>query len=679
MKRNFALQTPYKVSYTITSSPFMLDTTQQSPEVEVELSNISSGDVIVVDQEGATMDTIEFSKSKVYRLTGGFYIPVSVRSIGAGSISIPPHDHDNLYYTKTEIDNGYATINHNHNNLYNTKAEITALLSAKANTSHNHTVADITDLTSNYYNKSQIDTSLSSKADLVGGFIPTSQIPAIAISDYLGGVSSLAGLTSLSGQVGDWASIDTGNDTGTYIITTGTGSQSSDWKKLPVPASGASVTSVNGQTGVVVLGKADIGLGNIDNTSDLNKPISTATQTALDNTVKKTGDESISGLKVFGNKLEALDIIKISGGASSTENLTAGGGAGRFGLVAGYLGTMAGRLLFGDGTGWRFGFSTGLPNNPTDIMVMRDTGEIYGNFLFPQGHMTNGKIVTSVTSGTLTVAIKTLSGNDPSITEPVYIRIGNTVRKLTQSAFISPSAGGDWCNLSNLEMQNQEVDLFVYLGWSTSVNRVVIGVSRISHGRIHADFSSTGSDERFLMEFQGMNGSDELEVVGRINAILSNTQQWSIPATPVIINRPIFESRLLTYSPQGSVSGGGFSLGNGTLEGRYIINKRMIDSNIRFNCGSTTNMGTGQVSFSLPLQNNISFYGLQVRTVGGGSGVAYNGGSYALTPVTNDYNGNGGVFWLTAGSANSGVVGANNPFTWGAGCYAGVSWSYGLV
>lgn len=41
------------------------------------------------------------------------------------------------------------------------------------------------------------------------------------------------------------------------------------------------VVSVNTKVGVVVLDKTDIGLGNVDNTSDLNKPISTATQTAL--------------------------------------------------------------------------------------------------------------------------------------------------------------------------------------------------------------------------------------------------------------------------------------------------------------------------------------------------------------------------------------------------------------
>lgn len=41
------------------------------------------------------------------------------------------------------------------------------------------------------------------------------------------------------------------------------------------------VDSVAGKTGVVTLVKADVGLGNVDNTSDANKPISTTTQNAL--------------------------------------------------------------------------------------------------------------------------------------------------------------------------------------------------------------------------------------------------------------------------------------------------------------------------------------------------------------------------------------------------------------
>lgn len=55
---------------------------------------------------------------------------------------------------------------------------------------------------------------------------------------------------------------------------------------------GGAIDSVNGQTGVVVLTKSDIGLANVDNTSDINKPISSATQTALNNKIDLNGQNS---------------------------------------------------------------------------------------------------------------------------------------------------------------------------------------------------------------------------------------------------------------------------------------------------------------------------------------------------------------------------------------------------
>jgi len=47
-------------------------------------------------------------------------------------------------------------------------------------------------------------------------------------------------------------------------------------------STGGEVNSVNGETGDVIIDKADIGLGSVDNTTDLNKPISNATKAALD-------------------------------------------------------------------------------------------------------------------------------------------------------------------------------------------------------------------------------------------------------------------------------------------------------------------------------------------------------------------------------------------------------------
>jgi hypothetical protein len=48
------------------------------------------------------------------------------------------------------------------------------------------------------------------------------------------------------------------------------------------------------------LDKTAVGLGNVDNTSDLNKPISTATQTALDGKVNKSGDTMTGALTITG-------------------------------------------------------------------------------------------------------------------------------------------------------------------------------------------------------------------------------------------------------------------------------------------------------------------------------------------------------------------------------------------
>ena len=58
-----------------------------------------------------------------------------------------------------------------------------------------------------------------------------------------------------------------------------------DHNKLDGIEAGAevnTVASVAGQTGAVTLAKADVGLGSVDNTADADKPVSSATQTALD-------------------------------------------------------------------------------------------------------------------------------------------------------------------------------------------------------------------------------------------------------------------------------------------------------------------------------------------------------------------------------------------------------------
>jgi hypothetical protein len=64
------------------------------------------------------------------------------------------------------------------------------------------------------------------------------------------------------------------------------------WNNLPYHV--GDVKSVSGKTGHVTLDKQDVGLGNVDNTSDSAKPISTATQTALNTKVDKVAGKGLS-------------------------------------------------------------------------------------------------------------------------------------------------------------------------------------------------------------------------------------------------------------------------------------------------------------------------------------------------------------------------------------------------
>ena len=75
---------------------------------------------------------------------------------------------------------------------------------------------------------------------------------------------------------------------------------------VPMGSGGeGSVKSVAGKTGDVTLDKGDVGLGNVDNTSDANKPVSTAQQAALDSKQDKlisgTNIKTINGQSILGS------------------------------------------------------------------------------------------------------------------------------------------------------------------------------------------------------------------------------------------------------------------------------------------------------------------------------------------------------------------------------------------
>ena len=82
-------------------------------------------------------------------------------------------------------------------------------------------------------------------------------------------------------EVANYAALPVTGETGKIYVDLAT-NKAYRWSgSAYVYITSGAVDSVAGKTGVVSLVKADVGLGNVDNTADASKPVSTATQTAL--------------------------------------------------------------------------------------------------------------------------------------------------------------------------------------------------------------------------------------------------------------------------------------------------------------------------------------------------------------------------------------------------------------
>lgn len=101
--------------------------------------------------------------------------------------------------------------------------------------------------------QTDLQAALDGKASLVGGKVPTAQLPALALTD-VNVVASEAAQLALVVEEGDVAIRTDINKS--FIHNGGTAGTMADWSELLSPGT---VTSVNGQTGTVSLSAADVG------------------------------------------------------------------------------------------------------------------------------------------------------------------------------------------------------------------------------------------------------------------------------------------------------------------------------------------------------------------------------------------------------------------------------------
>ena len=97
------------------------------------------------------------------------------------------------------------------------------------------------------------------------------------------------------------------------------------------------------------------------------------------------------------------------------------------------------------------------------------------------------KIVPSVASNNLTVALKHIDGTDPSAARPITKKIGDSFYNITAALSVTKNAATNWCNLGSAELATKEADLFVYLGYNAT-DGVVIGFSRYPGASSYDDF-----------------------------------------------------------------------------------------------------------------------------------------------------------------------------------------------
>ena len=273
----------------------------------------------------------------------------------------------------------------------------------------------------------------------------------------------------------------------------------------------------------------------------------------------------------------------------------------------------------------------------------------------PQGMMYNGKIVPSVSSNNLTVALKGLDGNDPSATNPVYVRIGDTIRTITAALSVTKNAGTNWCNAGSTELAALEVDYFVYLGYNAT-DGVVIGFARFASASQYSDFSATSTNEKYcaISTITTAASTDYYQVIGRFAATNSGTASynWSVPTFTAINlkQHPIYETRSLSITPNFIST----TKSNGTVVGTYRLIGNTCVYYASFTLGNSSSVSTNVNVGGQPFVPSQTSGGLTSTCTYSDNGTGSGMGIVVYA---------GSAFYLQTTTLGT-YVGTSAPFTW---------------
>ena len=267
-------------------------------------------------------------------------------------------------------------------------ASLTGVPSTFPPSVHSHVVADVTGLQTALDGKQTAGTY----ATLVGGQVPSSQLPS-----YVDDVIDVGGTLPSTGEVGKIYVVSTGTNvnkiyrwSGSTFIEISPSPGSTDsvtegstnlYHTTARAAAAAPVQSVAGRTGAVTLVKADVGLGNVDNTADTAKPISTATQTALDGKAATSHTHALADLSQSSATTGQVPTWNGTAWAAATPS-GGGGGGGSYTLPTA-SDTVLGGVKVGSGLAINFGVlsATGpsviIESTSANFPATGKTGNLY--------------------------------------------------------------------------------------------------------------------------------------------------------------------------------------------------------------------------------------------------------------------------------------------------------------
>lgn len=183
-----------------------------------------------------------------------------------------------------------------------------------ADNSHAHTIANVTGLQSTL--DAKVDDSEKGAANGVATLDVNGKVVLTQIPD------SVLGQLEYQGVL-DFTTLPTATQKGQYWIASvsGNGYEVGDWAvwngvSFDKVDNTDAVATVAGRTGNVVLTKSDVGLSNVNNTADVDKPISNATQTALNNKLDSTTyttSDILAKLKTVDGAGSGLDADLLDG------------------------------------------------------------------------------------------------------------------------------------------------------------------------------------------------------------------------------------------------------------------------------------------------------------------------------------------------------------------------------